>query len=215
MSYVTRRKVGEEPVWRRAQPLLGRLDVELTERCDNDCVHCCICLPEHDEQAERREMSTAQVQAVLTEAAALGALSVRFTGGEPLIREDFEELYLFARRLGLKVMLFTNARGVTPQLADLLARVPPLELVEVSVYGMSEETYEAATRRRGSYEEFRRGVELLLDRAVRFVVKGALLPGLAGGGDMEDELFTLNDPIVRDVLGPVAALVERGMLVAA
>ena len=134
---------------------------------------------------------------------------------EPLLREDFAELYLFARRLGLKVMLFTNARGVTPRLADLLALAPPRELVEVSVYGMSAKTYEAATRRRGSYEEFRRGVELLLDRAVRFVVKGALLPGLAGGGDMEDELFTLNDPIERDVLGPVAALVERGMLVAA
>jgi radical SAM protein with 4Fe4S-binding SPASM domain len=180
MSYVTRRKVGEQPLWQHAKPLLGRLDIELTERCDNDCVHCCICLPEHDEKAERREMSTAEVQAVLTEAAALGALSVRFTGGEPLLRDDFEELYLFARRLGLKVMLFTNARGVTPKIADLLARVPPLELVEVSVYGMSAASYERATRRRGSYDEFRRGVDLLIDRGVPFVVKGALLPGLAG-----------------------------------
>jgi MoaA/NifB/PqqE/SkfB family radical SAM enzyme len=178
-DYVTRRKLSEQPLWRQAEPLLGRLDIELTERCDNDCVHCCICLPEHDEAARRREMSTAEVQAVLTQAAALGALSVRFTGGEPLIRDDFEELYLFARRLGLKVMLFTNARGVTPEIADLLARVPPLELVEVSVYGMSAQTYESATRRRGSYDEFRRGVELLLERGVRFVVKGALLPGLA------------------------------------
>jgi radical SAM protein with 4Fe4S-binding SPASM domain len=125
-------------------------------------------------------MSTAEVQAVLTEAAALGALAVRFTGGEPLIRDDFEELYLFARRLGVRVMLFTNARGVTPELADLLARVPPLELVEVTVYGMSQKTYEAATRRRGSYEEFCRGVKLLIDRGIPFVVKGALLPGLAG-----------------------------------
>jgi len=180
MTYVTRRKVGEQPLWQHGKPLLGRLDVELTERCDNDCVHCCICLPEDDAEAERREMSTAEVEALLTEAAALGALSVRFTGGEPLLRDDFEALYLFARRLGLKVMLFTNARGVTPHIADLLARVPPLELVEVSVYGMSAKTYEAATRRRGSYAEFRRGVELLIDRGVRFVVKGALLPGLAG-----------------------------------
>ena len=180
MSYVTRRKVGEQPLWRHGKPLLGRIDVELTERCDNVCLHCCICLFDDDEEAERREMSTAEVEAVLTEAAALGALSVRFTGGEPLLRDDFEELYLFARRLGLKVMLFTNARGVTPEIAELLARVPPLELVEVSVYGMSQKTYEDVTRRRGSYAEFRRGVELLIDRGVPFVVKGALLPGLAG-----------------------------------
>jgi pyruvate-formate lyase-activating enzyme len=179
-DYVTRRKAGEQALWQHGTPLLGRIDIELTERCDNDCVHCCIALPEGDAEAELREMSTAEVRAVLTAAAALGALSVRFTGGEPLLRGDFPELYLCARRLGLKVMLFTNARGVTPELADLLARVPPLELVEVSVYGMSERTYEAATRRRGSYSEFRRGVELLLDRGVPFVVKGALLPGLAG-----------------------------------
>ncbi len=179
-GYVTRRELGEQPLWRQATPPVGRLDIELTERCDNDCVHCCICLPEHDDEARRREMSTADVQAVLTQAAALGALSVRFTGGEPLIRDDFEELYLFARRLGLKVMLFTNARGVTPAIADLLARVPPLEPVEVSVYGMSAHTYDGATRRRGSYAQFRRGVELLLERGVPFVVKGALLPGLAG-----------------------------------
>ena len=34
--------------------------------------------------------------------------------------------YLFARRLGLKVLLFTNARLITPELADLFARIPPL-----------------------------------------------------------------------------------------
>jgi len=27
---------------------------------------------------------------------------VRFTGGEPLLREDFEELYVFARKIGLR-----------------------------------------------------------------------------------------------------------------
>jgi hypothetical protein len=77
-------------------------------------------------------------------------------------------------------MLFTNARGVTRAIADLLKRVPPLEVVEVTVYGMSRRTYESATRRRGSYDEFRRGVDLLLDRCVPFVVKGALLPGMMG-----------------------------------
>ena len=176
MSYVTRRKVGEQPLWQHGTPLLGRLDVELTERCDNDCVHCCICLPERDEEAERREMSTAEVQAVLTEAAALGALSVRFTGGEPLLRDDFEDLYLFARRLGLKVLIFTNARHVTPALVDLLARIPPRVTMEVTVYGMHAESYEAVTRAPGSFAQFRRGVDLLLERRIPFVVKSALLP---------------------------------------
>jgi radical SAM protein with 4Fe4S-binding SPASM domain len=113
---------------------------------------------------------------IFREAAELGALTIRVTGGEPLLREDFAELYLYARRLGLTVSLYTNARRITPELADLLARVPPLERIEVTVYGMHEETYEAVTRVPGSYAGFRRGVALLLEKKVPFVVKGAILP---------------------------------------
>jgi radical SAM protein with 4Fe4S-binding SPASM domain len=152
------------------------LDIELTERCDNDCIHCCINLPANDRKAQAREMTTARVKSILTEAAGLGCLRVRFTGGEPLLRPDFEELYLFARRLGLKVILFTNARLMTPARADLLARIPPLVTAEVTVYGMRPESYDAVSRVPGSYIQFKRGVDLLLDRRIPFIVKAALLP---------------------------------------
>ncbi len=155
---------------------LGHLDIELTERCNNDCIHCCINLPAGDRQAMARELPTAEWKRILTEAAGLGCLEVRYTGGDPLLREDFEDLYLFARRLGIKVLLFTNARLITPRLADLLARIPPRVLIEITVYGMHAESYEAVSRVPGSYAQFRRGVELLLDRKVPFIVKQALLP---------------------------------------
>ncbi len=156
--------------------MLEHLDIELTERCNNDCIHCCINLPADDSAALEREMPTSRVKDVLTQAASLGCLSVRFTGGEPLLRDDFEDLYLFARRLGMRVTLFTNARLVTSRLADLFARIPPLVPVEVSVYGIKPESYEAVSRTPGSYPGFCQGVDLLLDRRIPFIVKGALLP---------------------------------------
>lgn len=156
--------------------MLSRLDLELTERCNNDCVHCNINRPEGDEGAKSRELKTEEWETLLQQAAELGALSVRFTGGEPLLREDFEGLYLFARRLGLRVQLFTNGRLITPRLAYLFARIPPLEKIEITVYGMRPESYEAVTRRPGSWSEFRRGLELLVERRIPLVVKGALLP---------------------------------------
>ncbi|MCX6844805.1 MAG: radical SAM protein [candidate division WOR-3 bacterium] len=183
MSYVKKLRPHEHNIWHGKRPLLGRIDIELTERCNNNCIHCCINLPEDAADAQSREVGSDSVKDVLTQAADLGCLTVRFTGGEPLLREDFEELYLFARRQGMKVLLFTNARLVTPQLADLFARVPPGELVEVTVYGMKPESYEAVSRVPGSYAEFRRGVNLLLDRRVGLVVKGALLPPNRGEMD--------------------------------
>ena len=172
MEYVKKLGSHELTIMRR----LGNLDIELTERCNNNCIHCCINLSEDDREAQLREMTTDQVKKNLTDAAELGCLQVRFTGGEPLLRSDFEELYLFARRSGIKVLIFTNARLITPQLADLLARIPPRVEMEITVYGMSKKSYEAVSRVPGSYEQFKRGVDLLLERKIPFVVKSALLP---------------------------------------
>lgn len=158
------------------RPLLGHLDIELTERCNNRCTHCLINLPQNDNAAEVREMDTGFVLDLLRQAAALGCMAVRFTGGEPLLRPDFLKLYLAARRFGMKVILFTNARLITPDLASFLARVPPGRVVEVTVYGMHPESYDAVSGVKGSFKEFRRGVDLLLEYNVPFIVKQALLP---------------------------------------
>jgi len=163
-------------LWKRAAPVLGKLDIELTERCNNNCIHCCINLPPNDKKAKKRELTTKEIKHILKEAVRLDCMMVRFTGGEPLLRKDFEELYVFARKQGLKVLLFTNATLITTRLARLLKRIPPLEKIEVSVYGMRKNSYEAATRVKGSYKAFKRGISLLLKNKIPFVVKGALLP---------------------------------------
>lgn len=167
------RKTYDNPL--RSNPLLSRLDMELTERCNNNCIHCYINQPE-DDPCREQELSATDIKSILTEAASLGCLTVRFTGGEPLLREDFEEIYLFARRLGMKVLLFTNGTLITPHLADLFARIPPREKIEVSVYGMSERSCESVTRTPGSFQAAMRGIKLLMDRGVPFVVKSAVLP---------------------------------------
>ncbi len=175
-SYVTRVAINKLSFWKNNAPLLGRLDIELTERCNNNCIHCCINLPDDDLDAKNREVSAEEIKRILKEAASLGCMTVRFTGGEPLLREDFEELYVFARKLGLKVLIFTNATLITPHLVELFSQIPPLEKIEITVYGMEKSSYEAVTRIPGSFEAAWRGINLLLERKIPFVVKGALLP---------------------------------------
>jgi radical SAM protein with 4Fe4S-binding SPASM domain len=167
---------GSTVLFRRARPVLATLDIELTERCNNSCAHCYINLPKNDPQAKKKELSTDEIKNILKEPVSLGCLTVRFTGGEPLLRKDFAELYVFARKSGLKVIIFTNAALITPDLADLFARIPPREHIEITMYGMKKKSYEAVTLRRGSFEMARRGIDLLLKRKTPFVVKWALLP---------------------------------------
>lgn len=172
-AYVVKLKPPQVP---KRAGLLGQLDIELTERCNNACIHCLINQPEHDAAARDREMGTVFVKDILQQAAELGCLNVRFTGGEPLLRQDFAELYLFARRLGMHVILFTNARRMTQKLVQLLARIPPGRAIEVSVYGMHAESYDAVAASRGAFAEFWRGIELLREHNVPFIVKQSVLP---------------------------------------
>ncbi|MFC1718213.1 radical SAM protein [Candidatus Poribacteria bacterium] len=183
-SHFRRVESHKASLWKGGSPLLGNLALEITERCNNNCIHCYINLPPHDPNAKERELSTEEIGSILKEATSLGCLTVRFTGGEPLLREDFEDLYILSRKLGLKVIIFTNATLITPRLAKLFARMPLLHKIEVTVYGMSKKSYEAVTRTPGSFEAAWRGMGLLLEENVPFVVKGAFLP--PNRGEMEE-----------------------------
>lgn len=169
-------KPGQSRLWQEKRPLLQWLDLELTERCNLDCQHCCVNLPAGDFKAKEKELPTDGIKKILEQAAALGCLTVRFTGGEPLLRDDFAELYAFARRLGLKVVLFTNATLVTPRLAELFCKIPPLEKIEVTLYGMRQASYEAVTRTPGSFAAAQQGIAMLLENKIPLAVKSALLP---------------------------------------
>jgi len=175
-AFAKRVPSGGAELWKAGRPRLARLDFELTERCNNDCVHCSINRPAKDEEARRREWTAGEIKDILKEAASLGCLTVRFTGGEPLLREDFEEIYLAARGLGLRVRVFTNATLVTPRMAALFGKTPPLEKMEISVYGMTAESSAAVTRNPGAFEAARRGIELLVKHGLPFVIKGVVFP---------------------------------------
>ncbi len=203
--YAVKKTLDAFALWTGKGPLLKRLDVELTERCNNNCLHCYINRPANDADARAREMTTAQVKDILQQAADLGCLTVCFTGGEVLLRKDFQELYLYARRLGMKVLLLTNGTLITPHLADLFARVPPLEPIEITVYGMKPASYEAVTRVPGTFAAFWRGMNLLLERRVPFIVKCVLLPPNKAEMDAF-EAFATSLPVMNGPPGYVIAL---------
>lgn len=174
-TYVVKRPLGQAPLLKEARPPVEQIDIELTERCNNNCIHCCINRPAAD-SIRAMEMKTEQVRGLLRQAADLGCLQVRFTGGEPLLRPDFEEIYIHARRTGLLVSLFTNACLLTPRLADTLKRIPPRGEIEITAYGMSRESYEAVTRSPGSFARFRNGLDMLREREIPFIIRSVLLP---------------------------------------
>ena len=148
--------------------------LELTDRCNLACVHCYIRQSPASRKALAAEMSTMQVKHVLDQMAEAGTLFLTITGGEPLLRKDFSEIYLYAKQKGLIITLFTNATMVTPEIAAMLAEWKPLS-IEVSLYGATQDTYERVTRVPGSYAHFISGIALLMERNIPVSLKSVLL----------------------------------------
>jgi radical SAM protein with 4Fe4S-binding SPASM domain len=146
---------------------------ELTERCNLDCVHCYINQPAGSRSARAKELTTSQAIEILDQIADAGSLFLNLTGGEVLLRPDFPEIYKHAIQRGIIVTLFTNGTLLTPEIADLLAEWRPLS-VEISLHGVTQETYEQVTRLPGSYRHLRQGIDLLLERNIPMYLKTTL-----------------------------------------
>jgi len=156
------------------QALRFTASLEFTERCNFKCVHCYINQPAGAAAIRERELSLTQWQGILDQMEHAGVIWLLVTGGEPLLRPDFPEFYVYARKKGFHVTLFTNGTLVTPDIADLLARYPPWE-AEITLYGATQETYEEITGIPGSYQRCIRGIELLLARGIELNLKTMVL----------------------------------------
>ncbi len=119
-------------------------------------------------------MTAAQWCDILDELAEAGVLWLLFTGGEPLVRPDFAEIYMHAKRKGMLITLFTNGTTVTDEVADLLAAYPPFA-VEVSLYGRTAPVYERVTGVPGSFERCMAGIARLAARPLLLRLKTPLM----------------------------------------
>jgi radical SAM protein with 4Fe4S-binding SPASM domain len=172
----TLRLVKDAPVWRkmREKRALFVFSFEMTARCNNNCRHCYVNLPASDSRALASELSLEEVDRISSEAVELGAVWCTLTGGEPLLSRDFEEIYLLLKRKGLLVSVFSNATLIDESHVRLFKKYPPREF-EVTVYGVTEKTYETVTRRPGSFADFQRGLDLLLSAGVPVSLKAMAL----------------------------------------
>ncbi|AQL41394.1 cyclic pyranopterin phosphate synthase [Halorientalis sp. IM1011] len=135
--------------------------VSLTDRCNFDCVYC------HNEglgdtrgpmEPRDDEMTTDDVVRFLEVAAEFDVDAVKFTGGEPMLREDLEEI---VRRTpdGMETSLTTNGTYLPGRAPDLVDA--GLDRVNVSQDALDQEAFAEVTKS-GEYEAVIEGVEAAL-----------------------------------------------------
>ena len=106
------------------------LVLELTYRCPLKCVWCNN--PLDFGRYSGQELSTDEWKDVLRQARALGSLQLGFSGGEPMVRDDVEELVEYANELGFYTNLITSGIGLTPTRLTALKRAG-LKQIQLSI----------------------------------------------------------------------------------
>jgi AdoMet-dependent heme synthase len=141
---------------------------ELTHACNLKCVMC------YNQPLAEPELTTQECLAILNQLAGAGTLHLTLTGGEILARRDFFEIAEEARRLGFALDLKTNGTLITPETADQLAALAPLQ-VDISLLGAQPATFDRVAGAPRTLERVLRGVELLKARNVRVKLNTLLL----------------------------------------
>lgn len=158
----------DQNLGKRRAPLDG--GIELTERCNLNCVHCFINRPAKDKKAIAEEMATEEVFKLIDSAVDNECLWFLMTGGEPLLRTDFKDIYLHAKKRGLLITIFTNATLINDAYASFFKEFPP-DSIEISIYGATPKTHDRVTRVPGSFDSCMNGMKSLKKAQVPFELK--------------------------------------------
>lgn len=148
---------------------------ELTPRCTLDCKMCYIHRKENDKSAISLEKGTDYWIDLAEKARDSGMLMLLLTGGEPMLRQDFNEIYVACKKLGLLVTVNTNATLIDEAKLELFRQYPPYR-VNVTLYGASPETYGKLCGNSAAYQKVTEAIRKMVDAGIKVKLNYSITP---------------------------------------
>ena len=155
-------------IWEKNHQMYSAI-FELTPKCNFNCVHCYL----HDHHCSN-ELSYKDIIEIIDILYEKEVLFLTFTGGDIFTRKDFLDIYMYAKKRGFIVELYTNGALINDETIRVFKRYPPL-LVDISLYGACEETYRKVTGVAGAFGKVMANIQALLDATIRVSVKAPVL----------------------------------------
>lgn len=160
-DYLSFEKVKDLP-W---LPLVGNID--LTYRCNNNCRHCWLRIPPRSPE-RYRELTLDEMTEIVDEARKMGCRRWRLSGGEPMLRSDFADIFDYITARAASYSLNTNGTLITPEIARLMRRKGAKM---VALYGATAEVHDHITRNPGSFEALMQGLAYLKEAGAGFIAQ--------------------------------------------
>jgi len=166
-----------------------RMDLALTYRCDNNCVHCYAGGPR-----QTKELTTGEWLRVIDKLYGIGIPHVAFTGGEPTLREDLPKLIAHTQERGLVSGLITNGRRLKDAAYFNSLVDAGLDHVQITVESHDPKVHDKITGVEGSWGETVHGLKNAIASPIYTLSN-----------------TTLNQWNVKDILETIGFLHELGL----
>lgn len=144
------------------KPTLRTIHIELTNKCNERCVHCFI---PNNEKEHGVHFRLKNLKRVLNEFKELGGVRIILSGGEPLLHPDFIEIIKFCRELDLSISIFSNLISCDDHLIEAIKDVRVANL-QVSLYSVIEKEHDHITKVTGSYKKTIGAIEKLRKKGI-------------------------------------------------
>lgn len=165
---------------------------ELTVRCN---LHCKMCLFRHDDRENpeliAKELTAEQWIDMARQAAEAGTFNLLITGGEPMLRPDFCEIWEGIYKQGFIIELYTNATLVTPKIIETLKKYPPHRL-GITIYGACPETYQNVCGNKKAFEKMVDGCHKLLTLPSKITFRSTIIK------ENFSDLYAIQDFVERE-----------------
>ncbi len=148
---------------------------ELTPRCNLRCKMCYIRMSESEMKNIGREKTADEWISLAKETVDAGMLFLLITGGEPLIRADFSQIYEELMKLGLSISINTNGTLVDEKIKDLWHRLPPA-YVNITLYGTTEEEYEKLCGDKNAFHKVVSAIDWLQSEGIIIHLNATMTP---------------------------------------
>ena len=146
---------------------------ELTFGCNLHCKHCytdCYNKPAY----LKKELKAKEIKFILDKVYKAGVIWLCFTGGDPLTRKDFLDIYSYARDKGFIITAFTNGYSMTEKIAKYFKKRPPF-VIEMTLNAVTEELYEKISQVKDSFEKAMKGIDLILRENLPLKIKTQII----------------------------------------
>jgi MoaA/NifB/PqqE/SkfB family radical SAM enzyme len=127
----------------------GVCQFELTYACGLHCTHCYTDCYNRSSRI-KSELRTKDVKRALDGIRELGVVWLCLTGGDPVARPDFGEIYRYCKEKGFIVTVFTSGYFCDRKIVDLFKESPPFS-IEITLNAVTRSLYEKITHVRGSF----------------------------------------------------------------